>query len=71
MRNTYISKTDLAVAYFPYIDVHSARHKLMGIINSDDRLLPLLIDTGYQNSNRQFSPRQVELILDRLGNPWK
>lgn len=70
MKSTFVSKTDLAQAYFPHINAASARNKLMQIINSDSRLMPLLIDAGYKKNNRQFSPACVELIMERLGKPW-
>jgi len=71
MKHSFISKTDLAVAYFPHLDPHSARHKLMGLIESDTTLLPRLQDSGYRHMSRQFSPRQVDMIIDRYGSPWR
>lgn len=70
MRNTFISKSDLAQAYFPYIDPRSARHKLMSLINEDANLSTSLHDAGYKHLNHEFSPAQVQLIFDRLGNPF-
>jgi len=71
MKRTFISKTDLAVAYFPYVNEHSARHKLMGIIDSDAKLMESLSQSGYIRTSRQFSPKQVDIIFDHLGNPYK
>lgn len=71
MTNTFISKSDLAQAYFPYIDAESARHKLMQFINYDDILIDQLRETGYQPRSHAFSPAQVELIFARLGNPFR
>jgi len=67
---TFLSKTQLAQAYFPYIDSESARHKLMQIINDDAELLTQLRATGYVTMTRMFSPRQVDMIMERFGNPF-
>ena len=71
MKNTFISKTDLAQAYFPYVDAETARHKLMQVINSDSILICNLLDAGYKKASKLLSPLCVELIINRLGNPWK
>ena len=69
MKHTFVSKTDLAVAYFPHISRQAARHKLMQFIRDDSHLLAELEATGYSSNNRQFSPLQVDIIFRRLGNP--
>jgi len=71
MKFTYILKTDLAIAYFPFLDQHSARHKLIDIIRSDAALMADLISTGYKHTLHYLSPRQVEMITEKLGNPWR
>jgi len=71
MKNTFIFKSDLAQAFFPWTSKDSARHKFIALINSDDTLIADLTDAGYKPDNRSFSPRQVEIITNRLGNPWK
>ena len=70
MKKTFISKTDLAVAYFPFINENAARHKLMALINDNRSLMDSLIASGYKTLSRAFSPRQVELIFDAFGNPF-
>ena len=71
MKNTYISKTDLAQAYFPYVEAETARHQLMQIINSDAALMATLLKIGYKKTCRLLSPLCVEKIVESLGNPWK
>ena len=71
MKNSFISKTDLAMAYFPFIGERAARHKLMQVINSDVLLLKNLNSVGYSRASHLLSPACVELIVERLGNPWK
>ncbi len=71
MKTTFVTKTDLGQAFFPYISPRSARQKLMQIVMDDATLVALLKQHGYAESSHAFSPRQVEIIVDRLGNPWK
>ncbi|MCQ2212273.1 MAG: DUF4248 domain-containing protein [Bacteroidaceae bacterium] len=71
MTYSFITKTDLAQAYFPWTGRQSARHMLMAVIKDDAQLMADLIATGYHAMQRTLSPRQVELIVDRLGNPWR
>lgn len=71
MKLTFVSKTDLAVAYFPYVNQHTARHKLMELITADSSLVAKLMATGYTKLCRMFSPKQVELIMEKFGNPFK
>lgn len=70
MKQTFITKTDLAQAYFPHIDAPSARHKLMQYINDDPTLLAQLKESGYQPRSRSFSPLQTEMIFARIGKPF-
>lgn len=71
MRNLFVTKTDLGQAYFPFISPRSARQKLMQIISEDAVLMTALTENGYVENSHAFSPRQVELIVERLGDPWK
>lgn len=70
MKNVILSKTDLAQAYSPYIDPRSALNKLMSLINSSPELLSRLENMGYRCRNKHFTPKQVEIIIDSLGNPF-
>ena len=71
MKNSFIYKSDLAQAYFPWAGRDSARHKFIALIKDDSVLMRQLTDYGYRADCRSLSPRQVELITDRLGNPFK
>jgi len=71
MKNCFISKTDLAVAYFPFINQNAARNKLMHFIATDAELMHQLEQVGYTRLCRQFSPKQVEMIMAKLGNPFR
>ena len=70
-RPQFLFKRNLALAYFPQAgSADVARHTLMNLIESDSKLMQQLLDTGYNRSHRQFTPRQVQLIINRLGNPF-
>lgn len=70
MKFTFVSKSDLAIAYFPHVGTHSACNKLMSIIKDDQELHSRLLSTGYRKLNRTFTPKQVEMIVERLGKPY-
>jgi len=70
MKNCFISKTDLAVAYFPFINQNAARNKLMQFINNNAELMRKLEGVGYTRLCRSFSPKQVEIIVNHLGDPF-
>lgn len=71
MKRTFISKTDLAVAYFPYVNQHTARHKLMELIGADSQLMQKLQESGYTKLCRLLSPKQVDMVVEKFGNPWR
>lgn len=71
MKKTFVSKTDLALAYFPHLTAHSARNKLMALIRSaKNDLLDRLRATGYTDLQKDLSPLQVDLIMECFGNPF-
>ena len=71
MRNTFVSKADLANAYFPHLSVDGARHKLMDLISSAQCVYDKLCASGYTTRQKDFSPAQVEIITNYFGNPFK
>ena len=72
MRNTFVSKTDLALAYFPHLTAHSARNKLMSLIrDTSTDLMDRLNATGYKPLQKDLSPLQVSIIIEHFGNPFK
>lgn len=70
MKPTFTTKTELAQAYFPHLEMRSARHKLMQVINSDSHLIQLLTEQGYEPNHHHFTPAQVTTIINRLGSPF-
>lgn len=64
------SKKELALCYFPDSEnPHSAVNHLMSWIKRCHGLLPALEAQGYQKSSKWFTPRQVKLIVEYLGDP--
>lgn len=64
------SKAELAMLYFPTdSNTHISVNRLMSWINRNTTLLAALYTSGYRKSSKFFTPRQVRLIVDYLGEP--
>lgn len=78
-RNTYrddlnfvvaaMSKHELAMLYAPNLTPHAAVNRLMNWINLHPTLSSELPKTGYRKTSKLFSPQQVALIVEYLGEP--
>jgi hypothetical protein len=64
-----MSVRELAQQYFPSITPKSAATALREWIFSDQLLMQQLSENGFEKSKRVLSPKQVALIVERLGNP--
>ena len=63
-------KSDLAMQYFPdAMSAHTAVNHLMSWIHRGAKLEEELAKTGYRKSDKFFTPRQVALIVEYLGEP--
>jgi hypothetical protein len=62
-------KSELAQCYSPDISVSAARRKLMRWIDFHPTLVASLTAQGFTDKIRTFSPAQVQLIVDALGEP--
>lgn len=60
---------ELASCYNPHISVGAARRKLMTWIHLQPALVQALADTGFSSKVRSFTPGQVRLIVDAIGEP--
>lgn len=69
MEFTTMPKYELAQMYAPELTVHSAVNRLMHWIQHHPQLWHELLLTGYRKNAKLFSPRQVELIVEFLGEP--
>ena len=64
------TKKELALCYFPTAaNPHSAVNRLMGWIKRCAPLCHELEQLGYRKSPKWFSPREVRLIVEYLGDP--
>lgn len=69
MRIRIYSKQELALMYFPEAKSHTAVNHLMRWIDRCGQLRSELEAAHYRPSNRHFTARQVQLIVDFLGFP--
>jgi len=60
---------ELAILYFPNITPQSASSQLTRWIRRDPDLMDELNQAGYIKQQRMFTPLQLEILLDHLGEP--
>ncbi len=63
------TKKELALMYFPDSDPRTAVNHLARWISRNKRLLEQLKATGYESSNKAFTPRQIMTLVEYLGEP--
>lgn len=63
-------KSDLAMQYFPQAhSLHSAVNHLMTWVHQSPKLMAELEKLGYRKTSKFFTPKQVALIVEYLGEP--
>lgn len=62
-------KGELAQLYCPYLSTSAARRKLMQWIELQPRLVEALYTSGLTEYSKSFTPMQVRLIVEALGEP--
>lgn len=67
--NKAYGHTELAQLYFPNSLPKSAGQQLMRWICRDEDLLDALRHAGYKKGQRIYTPRQVSILVDQLGDP--
>ena len=68
-KNKSYSKGELAMLYAPNIAPSSACKRLTAWMLHHPTLMTDLRKTGYNNKQRTFTPKQVGLIFEALGEP--
>jgi len=63
------SHMEVALMFFPDIQPKSASRQLTRWIFRDDELMAELLQAGYTRGQRLYSPAQVSIIFDHLGDP--
>ena len=64
-----IGRGQLAELYNPHLSPSAARKQLAAWMARHPTLLADLAKTGYDSKQRSFTPKQVELIFEALGEP--
>lgn len=62
-------RTELAQMYYPNICPARAWQKLKTQIQETPGLMDRLIETGYTTHRRTFTPLQVTIIFEAIGEP--
>ena len=63
------TKKELALMYFPDSNPRTAVNHLMSWIYRCTPLLGQLKTAGYEKNSKAFTPRQIKLIVEYLGEP--
>ena len=63
------TKKELALMYFPDSSPRTAVNHLMSWIHRCTPLWTQLQATGYNVTGKDFTPRQVKIIIEHLGEP--
>ena len=63
-------KRELARLYSPNVCPKSALRLMNAYIHRAEGLLPALEATGYSHHARHFTPLQLALVLEHLGEPF-
>ncbi len=61
--------SELAILYLPNINNKSASNQLSKWINSNNKLYDELVRNGYKSRQKILTPKQVNIIIDFLGEP--
>ena len=65
---SYIFKADLAARYFPFVSRRSAMRLLRAEIQRRKDLYDELLAAGYTVTSQRFSPKEVAIIANFLGD---
>ena len=63
------TKKELALMYFPDSQPRTAVNHLMAWIHRCTQLWKQLQETGDSSTSKAFTPRQVKVIVEQLGEP--
>lgn len=68
-KNKICGHQELALCYFPDITPKSASQQLTRWITRDEELLSALTKAGYKRGQRMFTPLQMDILMEHLGEP--
>ena len=69
MKQGYISKADLALAYRPDASQKTALQSLARQLCETPGLMDALKAVGYKKNQKLFTPKQIEVIYTKIGAP--
>lgn len=69
MNTRAYTKKELALRFFPGSTPETAVKHLMALIRRNDMLWDALQEMGYYSRSKTFTPRQVQAIIEWLGEP--
>jgi len=67
-----VSKSEMAMLFFPGVSPESALKSFMRLLKKDKELYSRLVkETNYDKNCHRFTPKQQEMIISKLGGPDK
>ena len=60
---------ELACLFLPMLNNRSASNQFRSWIKKNEKLKQALIDVGFQNRQKIYTPKQVQIIIEHLGEP--
>lgn len=62
-------RTELAQLYNPEVAAETAWRRLRAWIRKSPGMIEHLMQAGYKRGQRTFTPKQVQIIVDGVGEP--
>lgn len=63
------SRSELAFMYMPNLNIRAAQRQMNLWLDTNERLKMRLLEAGANDKIRFYTPRQVEIIFEELGQP--
>ena len=60
---------ELACLFLPTLNCRSASNQFRTWIKKNEKLKQELIEAGFQNRQKIYTPKQVQIIIEHLGEP--
>lgn len=61
----------LARLYYPWLKPEVASRSLRRLLHGDPYIMESLVRSGYKNSQRKITPKQISIVIEHLGTPWE
>ncbi len=60
---------ELACLFLPTLSCRSASNQFRNWIKKNEKLKQTLFDAGFHNRQKIYTPKQVQIIIEHLGEP--